>query len=180
MREKPAVLMLFSVWLLFAVATPLTARADGYRDGQSSSAAVQKEEANFSLTRLPEDPKRYSLVISGTNERIVSGSFTVDQLQILRAIMVEAEKFALTAEAVSPKDPITTRFTDKRERAFIVDVQKIGNQSLLFLTLRTEQGRLTVDVGRIIRSTRREEGLFFDLLSRLESVLPKAPAQAPK
>lgn len=180
MREKPAVRIILPLWLLFAVVTPLTARADRYRDRQGSSAAGQEEEASFSLTRLPEDPKRYGLVVSGPNERILSGSFTVDQLQILRAIMVEAEKFALTAEAVSPKDPITTRFADKRERAFIVDVQKIGNQSLMFLTLRTEQGRLTLDVGRIIRSTRREEGLFFDLLSRLESVLPKAPAQAPK
>lgn len=182
MREEPVVLMLFLMWLLFAVAAPLTAHADGYGDGRGAFAAFQEqdEEASFTLTRLIEDPKKYSLVVTGSNERTVSGSFTVDQLQILRAMMVEAEKFALSGEAVGAKTPITTRFSDKHERAFMVDVEKAANQSQLFLTLKTEQGRLTWNAGKILRSTRREDGFFFKLLTHLESVLPKAPAQSPK
>lgn len=137
----------------------------------------QAPEVGFTLTRLPENARRYSLIIYDTDERSISGTFSVEQLQILRAIMVEAEKFAMSGDAVGVKDPITTRFKDKQERAFIVDVQKLGNQSALFLTLKTEIGRMTVEAGKTSRATRREEGFFFDLLSRLESTLPKLPAQ---
>lgn len=149
------------------------------REEQKNSAS-ELQEVTFSLTRAPENPKQYSLVLSDSEEHTISGNFSLDQLQILRAIMTEAEKFALNGEAVGTKDPLTTRFTDKQERAFLVDVEKLGNQSRLFLTLNTEIGRTTMHAGRVLRSTRREDGFFFDLLSRLESVLPKLPAQAPK
>ena len=69
----------------------------------------EPQEISFSLIQLPENPKQYTLAISDTDERAVSGLFSVDQLQILRAIMIEAEKFAMTAEAVGAKQPITTR-----------------------------------------------------------------------
>lgn len=44
-------------------------------------------EVSFSLTRLPENQKQYSLVVSDSNERVVSGIFSIDQLQVLRAII---------------------------------------------------------------------------------------------
>ena len=115
--------------------------------------------------------------ISSGDEQTVSGTFSVDQLQVLRAIMVEAEKFGMTSEAAGTNEPLTTRFADKNQPAFIVDVQKLGNQSKLFFTMETEIGRLTVEAGKIARATRHEDGFFFDLLSRLESALPKQPAQ---
>ena len=135
----------------------------------------EPQEVSFNLSPQPENPKRYILSISDDSEHSISGSFSTDQLQILRAIMVEAEKFAMTGEAVGVKEPITTRVMDKQESSFLVDVQKDSNQSLLFLTLNTEIGRMTWGAGRIIRSTRREEGFFFALLTRLESILPKVP-----
>ena len=149
---------------------------------ETAAYAGAQKDFSFSLVPLAEKPGRYSLVISSSSEdeRTISGDFSIDQLQILRAIMLEAERFALSGEAVGNKDPITTRFTDKQERAFIVDVQKAGNQSLLFLTLTTAIGRTTIEAGRAFRATRREEGFFFDLLSRLESTLPKLPAQSGK
>jgi hypothetical protein len=94
--------------------------------------------------------------------------------------MTEAEKFALNGEAVGTKDSVTTRFADKLESAFIVDVEKLGNQSELFLTLKSDGGRMTMKAGKIIRSSGREEGFFFDLLTRLESLLPKLPASTSK
>lgn len=142
------------------------------------STAREIQEVSFSLTRLPENPSQYSLVLSDSDEHVISGSFSVHQLQILRAIMVEAEKFALTSEAVGAKEPITTRFSDKQERAFLVDVQKSGNLSMLFFTITTETGRMTWTAGRVIRNTGRNEGFFFDLLSRLEAALPKLPGQS--
>lgn len=165
------------IGLLMAAAFPM--RAAGHVRNQSG-IANGLQEVSFSLTRLAENPKQYGLVISDADEHTISGSFSVDQLQILRAIMVEAETFAMTEEAVGTKEPITTRFMDKQEPAFIVDVQKRVNQSQLFLTLKTETGVMTWTAGRVVRNTRREEGFFFDLLSRLESALPKLPAQSPK
>lgn len=141
------------------------------------NAGTQSKGTSVNLNRLPENPRQYSLIISDEDEHVTSGAFSIEQLQILRAIMVEAEKFAFSEEGVGTKEAITTRFMDKQEPAFIVDVQKVGNQGQFFLTLKTETDRRTWEAGRMIRSTRREEGFFFDLLSRLESVLPKLPAQ---
>ena len=148
--------------------------ANAYRAQSSSSEPL---EVSFVLTRQPEDPKRYNLVISDSEEHVVSGIFSMDQLQILRTIMVEAEKFSLTEESAGAKEPITTRFMDKQEQSFIVDVQKIGTRSLFFLTLSTDTGVRTWEAGKMIRTTRREDGFFFDLLSRLEAILPKLPAK---
>jgi hypothetical protein len=94
--------------------------------------------------------------------------------------MVEAEKFGLTEESVNGKPDVTTRFMDKEEKSFVVDVQKVGTRSLFFFTLQTDNGLATWEAGRITRTTRREEGFFFDLLSRLESILPKPQTLPPK
>lgn len=162
-------LMSFLAGLLIAVAAM---EAASNHHGQSNSA-IEPQEVTFSLTRQPENLKQYNLVISDDDEHTISGSFSVDQLQILRAIMVEAEKFALGEEAAGTKEPITTRFMDAHESAFIVDVEKLGNQSRLFFTIKTEIGRMTLNAGKINRSTKREEGFYFNLLERLESILPK-------
>jgi hypothetical protein len=165
--------------LLLAVCSesPVLARKNGATPVKSQQ---DPSEVSFVLSRLPEDPRRYSLLISDADEHNMSGTFSVDQLQILRAIMVEAEKFALTADSAGVKEPITTRFLDKNEPAFVCDVQKTGMESAFFLTLTSEIGRMTLSAGKIIRSTRREQGIFFDLLSRLEAILPKLPAQPAK
>lgn len=130
-------------------------------------------DVTFTLARLPENPRKYSLAFSDPEERSVSGEFSLDQLRILRAIMAQAEQFALSAEGVGVKEAIVTRFADKQEQAFVVDVEKLGNHSRLFVTLSTEIGRMTADAGRVNRSVRREEGFFFDLLDRLDALLPK-------
>jgi hypothetical protein len=166
----------FVITALVAIAAAGVFKAPKNRDNRTGDAK-ELQDVSFSLTQLPENPGLYSLVISDSNERTISGSFSVNQLQILRALMVAAEKFALTSEAAGTKDSITTRFMDKHEEAFVVDVQKDGSQSRLFITLKTEIGRGTWEAGRTIRSTRRDDGFFFDLLARLESLLPKPSAQ---
>ena len=166
-------LLVSSLMVVLVGVIPLEA---GNRDRQNN-AAIELQGVSFTLTRLPENPSLYSLVISDDDEHTISGSFSLEQLQILRAIMSDAEKLALSGDALGTKEPTTTRFMDKQEGAFIVDVEKLGIQSRLFLTLKTEIGRMTVNAGRVIRSTRHEEGFFFDLLSRLESILPKLPVQ---
>jgi hypothetical protein len=177
MFDKSVVKPLMSFLLGIIVASAAQAGNDS---GRLDRARNEPQQATFSLTQLPDNARQYSLVMSDGDEQTISGNFSIGQLQILRAVMTEAEKFALDGEAAGTKDPITTRFTDKHESAFIVDVEKLGPQSRLFITLNTEIGRITLNAGRIIRSTKREEGFFFDLLSRLESVLPKPPAQPAK
>ncbi len=145
--------------------------------GNQQNTASELQEVSVNLTRLPEDPSKYSLVLSDADERVISGSFSVNQLQILRAIMTEADKFAISSEGVGAKDPITTRFSDKQEKGFLVEVQKTNNVSMLFLTIKTETGEMRWTAGRVIRSTRRDEGFFFDLLTRLDAVLPKEPVK---
>ncbi|MEK6288847.1 MAG: hypothetical protein AABO57_24275 [Acidobacteriota bacterium] len=157
--------------------------AAGHGSGQNPSrpdGAAEMPDFSFTLTRTPEDPKRYSLVLSDDQEHVISGTFSIEQLQILRAMMVEAGKFAFTEEAVGTKQSVTTRFLDKQERAFVVDVEKLGNQSRLYLTISTEAGRMTAEGGRINRSVRRSYGFLFDLSARLESTLPKLPTQPNK
>jgi hypothetical protein len=137
-------------------------------------------EGSYRLTRTAGDRTQFSLIIYESEERTVSGVFSIDQLKILQALMAEAEKFALTGEATGTDNPTTTRFYDKQEIAFIVDVQKIGTRSQLFFTLKTDIGRLTVSAGTINRGTRREQGFFFDLLSQVESEVAKSPNPPPK
>jgi len=164
--------------LLSSVAAILAAALDSVcSTSRERCWKFEPQDASFSLTRLPENPNQYSLVVSEGEERSISGNFSIQQLEILRTIMVEAEKFGLSAESVGSAAPVTTRFADKNEKAFVVDVEKLGNLSRFYLTLNTEVGQLTMDAGKLARSTRREDGLFFDLLSRLESLLPKPPAK---
>jgi hypothetical protein len=137
-------------------------------------------DANFSLSPSSEDRTQFNLIIYESEEHSVSGMFSIQQLKILQAIMAEAEKFSLTQEAVGTDKPNTTRFYDKQEGAFIVDVQKLGNRSQFFFTLETEIGRVTVNAGAINRSNKREEGFFFLLLDKVEAEIAKLSRQSPK
>lgn len=171
LRLKQICLLLVGLFAASWVSEALAARAI------SQDPIVR--DVTFILTRLPENPKQYSLILSDPDERTVSGVFSLDQLHMLRALMIEAEKFALSDEAVGAKEPIVTRFADKQEQSFVIDVEKLGIQSRMFVTMSTELGRLTADAGRLNRSLKREEGFFFDLLDRLDALLPK-PAKPVK
>lgn len=144
------------------------------------SAKIPSTEATFSLSQSSEDRTQFNLIISESEEQSVSGLFSIQQLKILQAIMAEAEKFSLTQEGAGTDKPNTIRFYDKQEKAFIVDVQKLGNRSQFFFTLETEIGRVTVNAGAINRSNKREEGFFFILLDKVEAEIAKVSRQTPK
>jgi hypothetical protein len=163
--------------LITVIAAPGMITKSKSQPREGSVITQSSQDFTYTLTRIPEDSRRYSLVISDTDEHTLSGTFSVEQLQLLRTIMIEAEKFAMNGEAVGTKEPVTTRIMDEHQRLFIVDVQKTREQSNLFLTIVTDNGRMTMEAGRTIRTTRREVGFFFDLLAQLESTLPKLPAQ---
>lgn len=151
------------------------------RGTQDQTAATvtpgQLPDFTFNLTRIPEKAARYSLVISDSDEHVISSDFSISQLEILKTVLLEAEKFALNEEGVGVSEPMTTRFQDKKEQGFTVDVEKFHNQSRLFLTLTNDEHSQTAEAGRTNRSTRREVGFFFELVWRLESMFSKPPAK---
>jgi hypothetical protein len=168
-----------SRWLtvtLFMFAYAATAQISEAQQ-RTGAALGELPDFTFNLTRVPENPAHYSLVISDSDEHVISSTFSIVQLQALMAVLLEAEKFALNEEGVDANEPKTTRFQDKIEQGFIVDVEKSRNQSRLFLTLTTDENSQTAEAGRVTRSTRREVGFLFDLVSRLEAMFPKTPAK---
>jgi hypothetical protein len=166
------------LWLAVTATHPqrIEARADARRQ----SMIGDLPDYTYVLNPSSDKPVKYTLVISDSDEHTLSGTFTVEQLQVLKAVMLEAEKFAQTEEGVGTKEPITTRFADKQEASFVVDVEKLPNISRIYLTISTELGTLTAESGRVNRPLRRHIGFFFELLSRLESTLPKTAPARPK
>ena len=148
----------------------------------ASDPAVQSKRkkratpgANFRLTASTEGPGRFNLYISDGEETVVSGSFSSDQIKNFRDVMEEARSFALTDEAVGKGEPQTTRFFNDEDDALIIDVMKFENQSQVFVTYETEVGRITVEGGTLNRQEKKEAGLFYDLLSKVEQELKKLP-----
>jgi hypothetical protein len=165
--------------LIFLCTT--TGQVAGAQDQTGASFTPgQLPDFTFNLTRVLEAPSRYSLVISDSDEHVISSTFSMSQLETLNAVLLEAEKFALNEEGVGTNEPLTTRFQNKNEQGFTVDVEKFRNMSRLFLTLTTDGTNQTAEAGRVNRSTRREVGFFFDLVSRIESMFPKPPPKSHK
>jgi hypothetical protein len=132
---------------------------------------------HFALDQSVESPTDFNLLLSDGDEGVVSGRFFIDQLYTFRDLILEARKFAFTEEAVGKDEPIITRFSNKEERAFIIDVAKRGIRSQFFLTISTSAGHLTVDGGTVSRVDKREAGLMFDILKRIQSHIAKSTGQ---
>jgi hypothetical protein len=135
-------------------------KADKYRVRPPSGA-------NFYVGAITELPNNFSVLLTDENNRTVSGSFNARQLQAFETIMIEARNFAETEESVGVTKPITTRFYDKIEPVFIVDVAKLQEMSQFFVTLRTAMGDLTVDAGTITRGEKKEQGFYFVIYQRI-------------
>jgi hypothetical protein len=98
-------------------------------------------------------------------------------MEVFRQVLIEARKFALTEEEVGKGTPKTTRIASSSQPSLIIDITKLDDQSQLFITYTTDVGHITIKAGRVQRGIRREYGLFYQLLSRVESLLPQAPAR---
>lgn len=129
------------------------------------------------LTRDAGSRDKYSIVFSDGDETVVSGIFSKGQIEVFRNLLVEAQKFALSDEEVGKQEPKTTRITSQSEPALIVDVSKLDDHSQIFLTLNTEAGQLTIEAGIVQRRSRREEGVFFTLLTHMQKLLPPVGAK---
>jgi hypothetical protein len=116
------------------------------------------------------------VLFNDVDNRTVADTFMRSQIEIFEALMVEAKNFAETNEAVGTRAaPKTTRFVDKNEKAFIVDVTKIGEESRLYLTMKCMSGVITIDGGVIPRNKKTyAPPLFESILSRVHSSLQTA------
>jgi hypothetical protein len=124
----------------------------------------------FYVAPIAETPLYASLIISDADNRSVTGNFLRAELRAFEAIILEAKKFAENEEAVGLAKPIYTRFFDKKAPSFIVDVGKVGNESHLYVTVKTLMGNLTVEAGTIKRGA-ANEAIFLDtILSRVQAL----------
>jgi hypothetical protein len=140
-------------------------------------AAVMKIPSgpSFYIAPIEQHPNNFSILLSDADNRTVADSFSLAQIQIFEAVLIEAEKFAKTNEAVGTADaPVITRFVDKKEPSFVVDVEKAGIQSKFYVTLNCLNGQITVDAGTIKRDGKEHRTLFSTILSRIQALKSEA------
>jgi len=132
--------------------------------------------ASFFLAPINDNPNHFSLLLSDADNRSVADSFSLNQIQIFEAVMIEAQKFAESNEGAGTiAVPTITRFVDKKESALIVDVEKAGMQSRYFITLSCLTGHITVEAGAFKRDSKEHETLFTKFLSRIQVVKTTTP-----
>ena len=125
---------------------------------------------SFYIEPLGDDHATFSILLSDDKKQRVAGTFRLAQIEIFQALMEEAKKFAESEEAVgAPGSPKTTRFMDRDEKSFIVDVEKAGPESHFYVTLQTLQGTLTIDAGTIKRGGKNNAPLFYAMLTRVQA-----------
>ncbi|HJQ26721.1 MAG TPA: hypothetical protein VKA60_22585 [Blastocatellia bacterium] len=127
----------------------------------------------------------YSILVTDANHRSVPGTFIRQQIEILEDLLVAAKTFALNEEEVGPVNkPKVTRFMDKHEKSFIIDVAKGGDKSHFYLTIESLFGRLTVDAGIIKRGVKKPneeepEPLYYKIITRVQEA-KNAPPPIPQ
>lgn len=138
---------------------------------------VQQRGRNFYIQPVENSEGTYTLLLSDPEGKIVTREYRLAQIDIFEAIMVEAEKFALNNQGVGTSKPVVTRFFDKQEPSFFVDVAKQGNESQFFLTVKSFDDQLTVDTGKIKRSTPAAKVFFHEILKQIKDAKPKDEQQ---
>ena len=129
--------------------------------------------ANFYIEAIGETGNQYTMLLTDADNRSVAGTFLLSQVSLFHALLVAAKEFAETNESVGTvSKPVTTRFKDKGEPSFIVDVQKTATHSRLFVSMSSLNGKITVDSGALKRGTKdQDDVLFLKILSRVQAVV---------
>jgi len=138
--------------------------------------------ASFYLGPVDGSPGRFSMLMTDAGQKFVQESYLVNQLEVIAAVMVEAQKFAGTEESAGKITPVITRFSDKQEPTFMVDVEKKGDQSRFYVTIKAIGGpTLTVDMGAFKRSDPDPKanlsGLYFKMLDRIQVAIEEVRHQ---
>lgn len=121
---------------------------------------------SFYIAPVEGSTSMYSVLLGDGGGNTVSGTFTLQQIDVFEAVLEAAKAFALTDEKVGSGTPITTRLMEQHEWSLFVDVSKIGNQSRFYVSLITPHGKLTAPAGEITRGSKKEpSALLLDWLS---------------
>ena len=140
---------------------------------------------SFYIEAVAGPPVQYSILVTDNNNRSVPGTFVRPQIDIFEALLLAAKEFALTEEEAGTKSqPKVTRFSDKHESAFLIDVQKAGVESRFFVTIKTLFGVLTIDAGAIKRVSKKgeeeaPEPLFYQIITRVQEAKAANPTPTP-
>jgi hypothetical protein len=134
--------------------------------------------ASFYIAPIIETPSQFTVLLADNEGRTISGTFSMNQVSLFEALLIEAGKFAETDESVGGAKAVITRFQDRKDSAFIVDVAKRGLESRFYITINIlGTQKLTIDAGAIKRGpkTRQIEEkqpapLFFEIVSRVQKV----------
>jgi hypothetical protein len=132
--------------------------------------------ASFYIAPISETPSQFSLLLADNEGRTISGTVNINQVSLFEALLIEAGKFAETDESVGGAKALITRFQDRNDSAFIVDVAKRGLESRFYVTVSIYgTQRLTIDAGAIKRGPKTKpneekqpEPLFFEIVSRVQ------------
>ena len=129
--------------------------------------------ANFYLAPISDTPNQYSLLLTDPDNRAVAGTFVLSQISIFQALVIAAKEFAETNESAgTTAKPVTTRFRDKDEPSFAIDVQKTATHSRFFVSMNCVAGKITVDAGAVKRESKEQgNALFLKILPRVQAVL---------
>lgn len=139
---------------------------------RAKNAVRPRPAKAFHIGRIENDPNRFSLLLSDENSRIVNALFTMNQLLLVEAVILEAQRFADTEEAVGATKAVITRFYDKAAPELVIDVAKKGQESRFFITLQGFNGKLTIEAGKIKRDRKGEErdGVFYSMIKQIEVI----------
>ena len=132
--------------------------------------------SSFYVGAVDGVPGRFSVLLTDNGQKFVEESYLVSQLEVISAVMAAAQKFARNEESAGKIPPVITRFADKQEPTFMVDVEKKGDQSRFYVTINAIGGKkLTVDMGALRRTdpdpTSSQNELYFKMLDRIKAAI---------
>ncbi|MEK6302494.1 MAG: hypothetical protein AABO41_17420 [Acidobacteriota bacterium] len=131
---------------------------------------------SFYIEQISETRNQYSLLLTDSDNRSVAGTFLLSQLSLFQALMVAAKDFGETTESAgTTAKPVTTRFMDKGEPSFVIDVEKTATHSRFYVSMTSLAGKVTVNAGAVKRGSKDQGNpLFFALLSRVNAVIAES------
>ena len=128
---------------------------------------------SFYIEQIVETPNQYSVLLTDSDNRSVAGTFLLSQLSVFQALLVAAKDFGDSAESAgTTAKPVTTRFMDKAEPSFAIDVEKTATHSRFYVSMTCLGGKITMNAGAIKRGSKDQGSpLIFAILSRLNAVI---------
>lgn len=145
-------------------------------NSESKKKLTPSHGASFYLEAIADARNQYSLLLTDADHRAVAGTFLLSQLTIFQALLVAAKEFGETNESAgTTAKPVTTRFRDKNEPSFVIDVEKTATHSRFYVSMSCLAGKITVDAGAIKRGSKDPgDPLLFTILSRVKTAVAES------